>query len=451
MRGRDPRPAHPDVHRRGSPLRAAARRRPRAGLGDAVRGSPRRRARLAARRRPSSSRRPHAERRAACAAGLRLVPRRRARAGLARGALARRARPRGSRRPLVVLEGAATRRGGMARRAAAARRPGLRGRGLARDARLHRGATGHERAAGRAGCRLRGVHAPLPRVLVRPGHPLAALDRPERDGLRRPRRPRRLEHLVELGRGDAREAVVGRPHHRRVHGVLDLPAHREPLAARARRGDDARARQARRRRRAAPPGGRPQVGPRVGREPLGLPPRLRRLAAPRRRLARRARARRRPSRDGRRGGVGLDRRPFAGRVRPSRDREHAARLHAPRHPPPRGVERGRLRRALGQGRRAARRAPPAQRRPRALGGVRRVVRPAVRLVAQSRHRRGRHDASRVDRPARRRRAQQLPRRGRSRRGCSKPRLPDRLLAVPQPARAARAAHRPRHRIARRPR
>ena len=35
-------------------------------------------------------------------------------------------------------------------------------------------------------------------------------------------------------------------------------------------------------------------------------------------------------------------------------------------------------------------------------------------------------------------------------GCSKPRLPDRLLAVPQPARAARAAHRPRHRIARRP-
>ena len=33
-------------------------------------------------------------------------------------------------------------------------------------------------------------------------------------------------------------------------------------------------------------------------------------------------------------------------------------------------------------------------------------------------------------------------------GCSKPRLPGRLLAVPEPARAARAAHRPRHRIAR---
>ena len=178
----------------------------------------------------------------------------------------------------------------------------------------------------------------------------------------------------------------------------------------------ARARQARRRRRAAPPRGRPQVGPRVGREPLGLLPRLRRLAAPRHRLARRARARRRPSRDGRRGGVGLDRRPLARRLRPSRDREHAARLHACRDPPPRGVERGRLRRALGQGRRAARRAAPARRRPRALGGVRRVVRPAVRLVAQSRHRRGRHDASRVHRPPRRRRAQQLPRRGRSRRG-----------------------------------
>ena len=159
--------AHADVHGRGSPLRAAARRRPRAGLGDAVRGSPRRRARLAAGRRPSAVRRPHAGRRAARAAGLRLVPGRRARSRTrsSRRGTTQLARD-GSRRPLGVLEGASARRGGMARRTAAARRPGLRRRGLARDARLHRGATGHERAARRAGRRLRGVHAPLPRVLV---------------------------------------------------------------------------------------------------------------------------------------------------------------------------------------------------------------------------------------------------------------------------------------------
>ena len=104
---------------------------------------------------------------------------------------------------------------------------------------VHPWPTRHERAAGRADRRLRGVHAALPRVVVGPGHPLAALDRAERDDLRRPRRQRRLEHLLELGRGDARAAVVGRADHRRVHVVLDLPAHRQPLAARARRGGDA--------------------------------------------------------------------------------------------------------------------------------------------------------------------------------------------------------------------
>ena len=43
--------------------------------------------------------------------------------------------------------------------------------------------------------------------------------------------------------------------HRRVHGVLDLPAHRQPLAARARRGAMLDARQRRRRRGAARCGG----------------------------------------------------------------------------------------------------------------------------------------------------------------------------------------------------
>ena len=49
----------------------------------------------------------------------------------------------------------------------------------------------------------------LPRVVERPGHPLAALDRAEHDDLRRPRRPRRLEHLRGLGARHARAAVVG--------------------------------------------------------------------------------------------------------------------------------------------------------------------------------------------------------------------------------------------------
>ena len=172
--------------------------------------------------------------------GLRLVPRRRARAGIARGTVARRARPRGSRRPLGVLEGApdAARRNGPTRCCCSATRstPTRSRRRRSPSSAARRDTT---RAARRAGRRLRGVHAPLPRVLVRPGHPLAALDRAERDDLRRPRRARRLEHLLELGRGDAREAVVGRAHHGRVHGVLDLPAHRQPLAARARRGGDA--------------------------------------------------------------------------------------------------------------------------------------------------------------------------------------------------------------------
>ena len=75
------------------------------------------------------------------------------------------------------------------------------------------------------------------RGVERPGHPLAAGDGAEHDGLRRPRRPRRLEHLRRLGGRDMRrDAVVGGAHRRRVHGVLDLPAPRQPGPARAGRG-----------------------------------------------------------------------------------------------------------------------------------------------------------------------------------------------------------------------
>ena len=44
------------------------------------------------------------------------------------------------------------------------------------------------------------------RRLGRADDPLAALHRAERDDLRRPRRPRRLEHVAGLGRGDAPQA-----------------------------------------------------------------------------------------------------------------------------------------------------------------------------------------------------------------------------------------------------
>ena len=63
-----------------------------------------------------------------------------------------------------------------------------------------------------------------------------------------------------------------------------------------------------------------------------------------------------------------------------------ARVHAARDPPARGLERGRLPRPVGEGRRKAGRAPAARRRSRALGRVRRVVRSAVRLAAHRRPR-----------------------------------------------------------------
>ena len=127
----------------------------------------------------------------------------------------------------------------------------------------------------------------------------------------------------------ARAAVVGGAHRRRVHGVLALPAPRQPRAAGARRGRAVRrALQADEDAGAAAARVRAHGRPRVGRQPVGLPPRLRPLAARRRRLARRPRARRRPPRHGRRRGVGLDRRPRPRRLRPSHHREHAAGVHA---------------------------------------------------------------------------------------------------------------------------
>ena len=55
------------------------------------------------------------------------------------------------------------------------------------------------RAAGRGAQGLRGVRPPLPAGVDRPAEPVAAVDPAERDDLRRPRHPRRLEHLESTG------------------------------------------------------------------------------------------------------------------------------------------------------------------------------------------------------------------------------------------------------------
>ena len=239
MRGGDPRPPDGDVHRRGPSLRAPARRT----ISSPGRSTPydvRLDGELVW---PPEDGRPppvvHTRNHEPSPARLRLVPRRRPAADRARRRLARGAAGARSRRALDVLEAAPARRGRVAGRAPAARRPGVRGRGVAGDARVHPGRRGTDVAPGEQIADFEEYTQPLPRVVVGPGHPLAALDRADGDDLRRPRRARRLEHLVALGPGDAAEALVGGADHRRLHVVLDLPAPRQSLAARARRGDDA--------------------------------------------------------------------------------------------------------------------------------------------------------------------------------------------------------------------
>ena len=211
-------------------------------------------------------------------------------------------------------------------------------------------------AARRAGRRLRGVHAALPRVVERPRHPLAARDGAEHDDLRRPRRARRLEHLGGLGRRDARHCRGGTS----ASSARSCRTGSTSTSATSPRRSSAEER-------AATPSSRADEdgGPRLrafahmaDRESAASRWAFHRdfgaLAPRRRRLARGAGARRRPARHGRRGGVGLDRRARARRLRPPDHREHAARVHDGRHPRARGVERGRLRRAPGDASRRGR-------------------------------------------------------------------------------------------------
>ena len=160
-------------------------------------------------------------------------------------------------------------------------------------------------AARRPRARLRGVHAALPRELERPGHPLAALHRVDDDDLRRPRRPRRLEHLPGVARGGPQAPLVERAHQGCAVVVLGLPAPGEPRAGGAQGRRAPEPREGGGRRRAAPGGVRLQGGPRQRRLALELLPRPRQDTSDRDRLARGPRARRGPPLDARPRGVGL--------------------------------------------------------------------------------------------------------------------------------------------------
>ena len=420
-------------------------------VGDAVRGPPRRRARLAARRRPSASRRPHAGRRAARAAGLRLVPRRRAAAGLARGAVGRRARARR----------ASTRSGRTRERCSAARRNGptrcccsatrsTRTRSRPRRSRSSEARRDTSEPPGEqvadfeeytrlyreswSDPDIRWLLSTVPSAMIFDDHDVHDDWNISWSW---------VEEMRAKPWWDARITGAFMAYWIYQHiGNLSPPELAEEAMLELVKADD-------------------DAGPRL-REAARMWDResaasrwayyrdfgdSRLLVA---RLARRARARRRPARDGRRGGVGLDRRPLARRVRPSRDREHAARLHAARHPPPRGVERGGLRRALGQasppgspsgsgaastsstGRRSTSRSTGcATGCAESATGEAGTTPPASIVVIGG----DVHNSYVAEVDLGERHAQ--------------PRLPDRLLAVPEPARAARAAHRPRHRLARR--
>ena len=208
---------------------------------------------------------------------------------------------------------------------------------------------------------------------------------------------RRLEHLLVWVAGDASAAVVGGADHRRVHVVLALPAPRQPLAARA----------ARRRRCSRLVQADDDAGPRLrefarewDRESAASRWAYYRDFGRSRLLVIDSRAARvlaegRP-RDDRRGGVGMDREHARGSFDHLIIASTLPVFMAARHPPPRGVERGRVRGAWGTrpGRIGARVATGS--RPRALAGVSRLVRATRRPAADDRQR------ARRGRPARRR-------------------------------------------------
>ena len=132
-----------------------------------------------------------------------------------------------------------------------ARRPDLRRRHVRRPCAGSSAAAATRPGAARRGRRLRGVHRALLRGLGQARDPLAPGQPAERDDLRRPRRPRRLEHVPRLADGHAAHGVVGGADHRRPDVLLGLSAPGQPVAGRPRGG----------RRRWRPSGPRPTARP----------------------------------------------------------------------------------------------------------------------------------------------------------------------------------------------
>ena len=206
-----------------------------------VRGVPRRRAGLAARRQPvPAQRHPHPRTRTRRSAW------RSARAAARRRSTTTRWR-RSAPTPSIALAGADARRAHrpVARRAAHARRPGVRRRSVRPDrrpvARAPRAAGSRRRQRGRRrDPRLRGVHLAVRGGVDGAVGAMAPVDRPDGDAARRPRSARRLEHVDVVAAVGHRAGLVARPGRRRLRLVLGVPAPRQPQPDRA--GDRARVR-----------------------------------------------------------------------------------------------------------------------------------------------------------------------------------------------------------------
>ncbi|CAA9519467.1 MAG: Phosphodiesterase/alkaline phosphatase D, partial [uncultured Rubrobacteraceae bacterium] len=434
-----PLPRLPHLHRRGPPLRPGPADGPRARLPLRVLGHAGRKdgvARGGLLLPPFHHKDPGFGRGAG--PGLRLLPRSRsARAALHAGARHREARRHKretlrARRPLRPgPRDDGKPQGGLARRPADAWGPDLRRRTLPRSARLYP-LPPQPRVSPRRGG-LRGVHAPLPRRLGPPDPPVAPLHRPFGHDLRRPRRPRRLELIQELGRGHARRALVGGAHRRGLLVLLDLPAPRQPLAGGTRRERPVRPGREIGRRHPRPARVRLQVRPRDRGDALELPPRLRQRTPHSHRLPCRSGLDPGQALDAGREGVGVAPREGHGRLRPPPLRHLVAVPALPRLPPPRGGERGDLRRRLGPPGREVRRVPAPAPGPRTLARLPRLLYgpglpPPLRRLWRTLERRG---PGLRGRPLWRR-PPRLPRQGELRRRYSQPRLPGRRLPPAQP-------------------
>ncbi len=225
----------PDLRRARSPLRPRRRRRARAGKQEPLLGRGRRCDGLAGPRLAvPAERHRHPRAGQAAADGLRLLPHERlprrrgqpqARCGRDARLRAPDDRGRAGGRPCAV-----------AGLHPLPRRPGVRRRDQHGDGGVHRVPARHRGAAlGRAEG-LRGVRPPVQAGVERPREPVAALHAAQPDDLRRPRRPRRLEHLLLLEAEDGVHLVVARADRLGTGVVLGLPAPGEPHARGARQG-----------------------------------------------------------------------------------------------------------------------------------------------------------------------------------------------------------------------